>query len=73
MKIVAFVLFVLAPACASIKPYEKEYLLSPVMDDAKTAKLNSSLLPATISNFEKLSSLGAGGASATACPTCGGG
>jgi hypothetical protein len=57
--------------CASIKPYEKEYLLNPLMEDKAVAELQPTLMPAASANFEKLA-VGANSATGTACPTCGG-
>ena len=65
------VMAVSVAACSTIKPYEKEYLLSPVMDDATTATLESRYLPSIHAKMERLSATGAG-AVGTACPTCGG-
>lgn len=55
--------------CRSIKPYEKEYLLHPTMDDASVERLKGPFGQARRTK-EKLSS--AGGQSSTSCPTCGG-
>ncbi|MCX6125593.1 MAG: hypothetical protein NTV34_12740 [Proteobacteria bacterium] len=57
-------------SCAVIKPYEKEYLLNPLMDDQSVARLEGPY----ISKTRPLERLAAAGAStgATACPTCGG-
>ena len=57
--------------CETIKPYEKEYLLSPLMEDKAVAEMQPTLMPAASANFEKLSS-GANTTTGTACPTCGG-
>ena len=57
--------------CETIKPYEKEYLLDPVMSDERSQGLLPSLMGAASSRFEKLAS-GSGGAPGTSCPTCGG-
>jgi len=58
--------------CATIKPWEKEYLLHPLMDDAGIGQLNADMLSTASGEFEKLGSAGAGSAGATSCPTCGG-
>jgi hypothetical protein len=57
--------------CKTIKPWEKEYLLSPLMDDAALSQLGSPFRGAALGSFEKLASAGGGGGGA-ACPTCGG-
>lgn len=57
--------------CETIKPYEKEYLLNPLMDDTGVASLGAPLMSSVAGSFEKLG--GAGGATGgTSCPTCGG-
>lgn len=56
--------------CAAIKPYEKEYLLHPLMDDASVARLEGSYVSKT-KPLERLAAAGAGSGS-TSCPTCGG-
>lgn len=58
--------------CRTIKPWEKEYLLSPLMDDGALAQLQSPFRAATTGAFEKLASSGGGASSGAACPTCGG-
>ena len=58
-------------ACQAIKPYEKEYLLSPIMDDKEVDTLEPVNLPKAFLSFERLSQGGAG-AAGTSCPTCGG-
>jgi hypothetical protein len=68
----ASVLFVLslATSCRTIKPYEKEYLLHPTMDDARVERL-SAPYGKSIRPNERLASA-AGGGSSYSCPTCGG-
>jgi hypothetical protein len=63
-------LVLVAASCATIKPYEKEYLLSPVMDDASLARLAPKSVAPVQGSFERLA--GSGGTQGTACPTCGG-
>lgn len=58
-------------ACETIKPYEKEYLLNPVMDDAVVGSLQAPLMSQAITGFEKLAG-GAGATGGSSCPTCGG-
>lgn len=57
--------------CRSIKPYEKEYLLHPLMDDARVERLSAPYGKAVKPN-ERLTIAGATGGSSTSCPTCGG-
>jgi hypothetical protein len=57
-------------SCRTIKPYEKEYLLHPLMDDGAVAKL-SAPYGQSIRPNERLASSGTA-ASGTSCPTCGG-
>ena len=56
--------------CKTIKPYEKEYLLSPLMDDGAIARTDNKFGRESCGSFEKLAGLGGGGG-ASACPTCG--
>jgi len=59
-----------ASSCRVIKPYEKEYLLHPIMDDARVERL-SAPYGKSRRPLERLA--GAGGSSgSTSCPTCGG-
>jgi hypothetical protein len=44
--------------CKTIKPWEKEYLLSPLMDDAALSQLGSPFRGAALGSFEKLASAG---------------
>lgn len=60
----------LMPACSVVKPYEKEYLLNPLMDDASVAKLQGGYVSKTHPN-ERLAAAG-GSSGSTSCPTCGG-
>ncbi len=70
--ILAIGLFGLAGSCAGVKPYEKEYLLHPLMDEASLQSLTSSDFHGiSVAKYEKLSATGSGGG-ATSCPTCGG-
>ena len=57
--------------CETIKPYEKEFLLNPVMDDAFVSSLQAPLMSQAQSGFEKLA-LGGGTSGGSSCPTCGG-
>ena len=57
-------------SCRAIRPYEKEYLVHPVMDDARIERVSAPYGRTRRSN-ERLAIAGAGGGS-TSCPTCGG-
>ena len=57
-------------SCRSIRPYEKEYLLHPTMDDSRVESL-SAPYGKTRRPSERLAASGGGGGS-SACPTCGG-
>lgn len=57
-------------SCRAIRPYEKEYLVHPVMDDARVERVSAPYGKTRRSN-ERLAIAGAGGGS-TSCPTCGG-
>jgi hypothetical protein len=61
----------IATSCASIKPYQKEYLLSPVMDDASIQTLQPNYAKSNNSLVERLAT-GVSGGGGTSCPTCGG-
>jgi hypothetical protein len=58
-------------SCRVIKPYEKEYLVHPIMDDARVERLSAPYGKSVRPN-ERLATAGAGGGSSTSCPTCGG-
>jgi hypothetical protein len=58
--------------CTTVKPYEKEYLLNPLMDDAVISSLSSEMLPSVCASFEKLASAAPGAGGSSSCPTCGG-
>lgn len=58
--------------CVGVRPYEKEYLLSPLMDDEALQSLNSDFRGGVIAPFERLSNVGTGGGAGSSCPTCGG-
>jgi hypothetical protein len=61
---------IFAVSCRTIKPYEKEYLLHPTMDDARVDRLSAPYGKSLRPN-ERLA-VAAGGGSSYACPTCGG-
>jgi hypothetical protein len=72
LKLVASVLLIgLSASCASIKPYQKEYLLSPVMDDASIQSLQPGYAKSNGGLVERLAT-GTSGGGGTSCPTCGG-
>ena len=71
LAILALILGTATAGCRTLKPYEKEYLLSPVMDDKELATLGTDSMPKMFSKFERLSAGGAGSAG-TSCLTCGG-
>ena len=58
--------------CGTLKPYEKEYLLSPIMDDDGVTKLSANFMSSASGDFEKLAQGAPGGAGGSSCPTCGG-
>lgn len=58
-------------SCRAIKPYEKEYLVHPIMDDARVERL-SAPYGKTLRPNERLANAVGGGTSSTSCPTCGG-
>lgn len=64
------VLLPMIGSCAVLKPYEKEYLVHPLMDDASVTKLEGGYVTRTRPN-ERLAAAGAS-SGATSCPTCGG-
>jgi hypothetical protein len=61
-----------AVACTPIKPYEKEFLLEPVMTDEWSTDLGAPLMLETMGAQEKLGARGGSGSGGTSCPTCGG-
>jgi|GEM_PF-1039562 len=58
-------------ACRSLRPYEKEHLLKPAMDDGRVGALEPSYAKSTASQFEKLAAGSAQGGGGSSCPTCG--
>lgn len=67
---IILILGLMTAHCKTIKPYEKEYLMGPLMDDAEIAKLEPKLGKTVCGNFEKLASGGPSSGSSS-CPTCG--
>jgi hypothetical protein len=70
LSFVAAFAVVATSSCRAIRPYEKEYLVHPVMDDARVERVSAPYGKTKRSN-ERLAIAGAGGGS-TSCPTCGG-
>ncbi len=62
----------LAAGCSSIKPYEKEFLLNPLMDDGEVGKLTCRFGAQSAQFFEKIAVGGASLSGGSSCPTCGG-
>jgi len=58
-------------ACRTLRPYEKEHLLKPSMDDARIESLEPSYAKSTAAQFEKLAAGTAQGGGGSSCPTCG--
>ncbi len=71
MRICLLMVTMALVGCETIKPYEKEFLLSPLMDDAGVASLSPSMMSSAATGFEKLAA-GAAGTGGSSCPTCGG-
>lgn len=69
--IAAIILAVACVSCMTIKPYEKEYLLNPLMEDGTSADLTPSMTGVGMATHEKTASGGGSGAGSS-CPTCGG-
>ena len=61
----------LATGCQSVKPYEKEYLVHPLMEDSYTGDFDSSLTGRTAGKMERMK-VGGGAGGSSSCPTCGG-
>jgi hypothetical protein len=76
MKLKCFAAIILAggvSACIGVKPYEKEFLLHPLMDDSELQSIQPSDFRALyVGDVERLSNSGSVGQGASACPTCGG-
>jgi len=58
-------------ACRTLRPYEKEHLLKPAMDDARIGSLEPAYAKAAAAQFEKLAAGTAQGGGGSSCPTCG--
>ena len=59
-------------ACATVKPYEKEFLLNKLMDDSYVDSLTPKLHQAALAKYEHLGAGKGSSQGAQACPTCGG-
>ena len=73
-KLYACVIFtaLAGASCTTLKPYEKEYLLHPTMDDATVSRLDSGFQQNMQAQQQRLLGSGSGSSGATSCPTCGG-
>jgi hypothetical protein len=58
--------------CRTIKPYEKEYLLHPLMDDVTTNRLDARMMNTAGLGVERLTGTAGSNVTASSCPTCGG-
>ena len=58
--------------CETLKPYEKEFLLNPAMDDSALGDVDATMMSSAAQAFEKLGKGGPGAGGGSACPTCGG-
>ncbi|MEY4631009.1 MAG: hypothetical protein RIQ81_1129 [Pseudomonadota bacterium] len=70
MALPLITLFILS-GCRTLKPYEKEHLLKPAMDDARLQSLEPVYARSTAAQFEKLAAGAAAGGGGSSCPTCG--
>jgi hypothetical protein len=68
---ILFVIGIFLANCRGVRPYEKEYLLLPVMDDQLLERLDHPLMSSQASSIERLGSSGLGLIGGTSCPTCG--
>ena len=71
MRVLMLMVGLALAGCETIKPYEKEFLLSPLMDDAGVQSLTPSMMVSASGAYEKLST-GSSGSGGSSCPTCGG-
>ena len=63
---------VLVCSCQSIKPYQKELLLNPTMDDKGIATVASPFAASALVGRDFLASGSPSGSASSSCPTCGG-
>ena len=71
LVVVAACLFAGLTSCRSLRPYEKEHLLKPAMDDGRISALEPTFAKSTVAQFEKLASGAGSGGGGSSCPTCG--
>lgn len=72
MKFLAIILMAIGClSCTTIKPYEKEYLLNPLMEDGMATDLTPAMTGVGMATHEKFATGGGSGAGSS-CPTCGG-
>lgn len=71
LVVVAGWLFTGLTSCRSLRPYEKEHLLKPAMDDGRISALEPTFAKSTVAQFEKLASGAGSGGGGSSCPTCG--
>jgi hypothetical protein len=71
-KTICSILFLASTACQSIKPYEKEYLVHPLMDDGLVRRMDERLMMSQCQTVERLGNAVGTGIGGTSCPTCGG-
>ena len=69
---IGLVLFIaILNSCIHVKPYQKEYLVHPLMDDVYLGNMDSDFKENIRSKNEKLGTTTLS-SSSTSCPTCGG-
>jgi hypothetical protein len=66
-----FVFGITLTACRTLRPYEKEHLLKPSMDDARLQSLDPVYARSAAAQFERLAAGSAAGGGGSSCPTCG--
>lgn len=69
--IVCMVFSASSTACRTLRPYEKEHLLKPSMDDARLQSLEPVFARSATAQFERLAAGSAAGGGGSSCPTCG--
>lgn len=65
-------MLIVVVSCKTLKPYEKEFLLSPLMDDTELGFFQSQMPQAAQLRWEKLSAGSGVSAGTSSCPSCGG-
>ena len=68
----AFVGSVVVCSCQSIKPYQKELLLNPTMDEKGISTVASPFAASALVGRDFLASGSPSGSASSSCPTCGG-